>query len=331
MSDEHTTDRPATAARPRRPVIALMGEFSAGKSTLTNLLVGAKSLPVQVTATQLPPVWLSHGALDPIRVDLFGAEHGVDLSAPETIDLNDTQHLRVFRQADLLELCDLIDMPGISDPNMASDVWQRALHHADAVIWCSHATQAWRQSEAAVWEMMPADVKARSILLLTRFDKITNDKDRSRVLRRVAREAADQFAHILPISLLEALSSGDDRTKWEASGAQEFVAALINTIQHLNAGTQATHRQPYQTPQTAPDNVVRLEADDAAGPRNTPDDPPSDPDRIMPRRVRRGGVPATERPPRDAPSPDPSSSVGHPVEMGAQSDDQQATPPAQSA
>ena len=40
----------------RKPVIALMGEFSAGKSTLLNLLVGRNILPTQVTATRMPPV-----------------------------------------------------------------------------------------------------------------------------------------------------------------------------------------------------------------------------------------------------------------------------------
>ena len=44
-----------------RPCVALMGEFSAGKSTLSNLLIGTEALPVNVTATQLPPVWLSRG------------------------------------------------------------------------------------------------------------------------------------------------------------------------------------------------------------------------------------------------------------------------------
>ena len=43
----------------KRPLVALMGEFSAGKSTLSNLLIGKQALPVNVTATQLPPVWMS--------------------------------------------------------------------------------------------------------------------------------------------------------------------------------------------------------------------------------------------------------------------------------
>ena len=43
----------------RKPRVALMGEFSAGKSTLTNVLLGQKSIPVRVTATSLPPVWIT--------------------------------------------------------------------------------------------------------------------------------------------------------------------------------------------------------------------------------------------------------------------------------
>lgn len=301
-----------------RPVIALMGEFSAGKSTLTNLLVGAKSLPVQVTATQLPPVWLSHGSQIPMRHDLLGQDHPVDLENPESIDLNDTQYLRVERDADILELCDLIDMPGISDPNMAAEVWQRALHLADAVIWCSHATQAWRQSEAAVWEMVPEAIRQNSILLLTRFDKITKEKDRARVVRRVEKEAAGQFAHILPISLLDALASGDDRAKWEASGAQDFVAALIDTIQRLNS-PQGQHA-PRPRPAARPVSEQTLPDADPAAPEATPEDTGP---RILPRRVRRAQPARRERP------------DGAAADFGAHapdgSDFAAATPPARSA
>ena len=49
------TSRPVSKPQPvRRPRVALMGEFSAGKSTLSNLLIGKSALPVNVTATQLP-------------------------------------------------------------------------------------------------------------------------------------------------------------------------------------------------------------------------------------------------------------------------------------
>lgn len=227
---QHTT---ATSATPRKPRIGLMGEFSAGKSTLSNLLLGARPLPEKVTATRLAPVWLSHGTADPYRVDLNGETEPVTLTSLETVPFDTTRMIRVFLESDILALCDLIDFPGISDPNMPSIVWERLLPEVDAVIWCTHATQAWRQSEAAVWETMPESLRDFSILLITRYDKLINDTDRRRVFQRVRRETDGQFAATFPISLMQALQAGDDQTRWDDSGAGPFVTHLIAMIEKL--------------------------------------------------------------------------------------------------
>ena len=112
---EEATDGPTT----RHPRVALMGEFSAGKSTLSNLLIGKPALPVNVTATQLPPVWISYGDDVPYRIGLDGEEEDVDPSL-SGISVHDTRYIRIFTEAKFLEHCDLIDMPGISDPNTSS-------------------------------------------------------------------------------------------------------------------------------------------------------------------------------------------------------------------
>ncbi|WP_342077735.1 dynamin family protein [Yoonia sp. SS1-5] len=218
----------------RKPRIALMGEFSAGKSTLSNLLLGARPLPEKVTATRLSPVWMSYGNAQPYREDVDGHAEAISLDHLEGIPVEETRVIRLFMECDVLDVCDLIDFPGISDPNMSSEVWERVLPEIDAVIWCTHATQAWRQSEAAVWETMPQSVRENSILLITRYDKLTTDKDRRRVFKRVRRETEGQFGGTFPISLLQALEAGDDYEKWDGSGAGPFVEHLIETLQKLS-------------------------------------------------------------------------------------------------
>jgi len=229
----------------RKPRIALMGEFSAGKSTLSNLLMGQSPLPEKVTATRLSPVWISHGTRAPYRVDIDGTTEPILIENLESIPVEETRSIRLFLEADILEVCDLIDFPGISDPNMSSAVWERMLPEVDAVIWCTHATQAWRQSEAAVWDDMPQAVRENSVLLITRFDKLTNDKDRSRVVKRVSRETQGQFGGTFPVSLLQAIQAGEDYDRWEASGAGPFTAHLIDVIEKLTALTARTELPLY--------------------------------------------------------------------------------------
>ncbi len=277
----------------RKPRIALMGEFSAGKSTLSNLLMGQRPLPEKVTATRLSPVWISHGTRAPYRVDVDGTKEPVTLADLENIPVEQTRNIRLFLEADILEVCDLIDFPGISDPNMSSSVWERMLPEVDAVIWCTHATQAWRQSEAAVWEDMPQAVRENSILLITRFDKLNTEKDRSRVIKRVSRETQGQFGAIFPVSLLQAIQAGEDYDLWDASGAGPFTAHLIDVIERLTALTARTELPLYNM-----DSLGDIPAPVAAP--------------VMPRRVQRApdsGRSARDRAPADPATDDPLSSV----------------------
>jgi hypothetical protein len=284
----------------RKPRIALMGEFSAGKSTLSNLLIGAAPLPMKVTATQLPPVWISHGDGAPYREDLDGATAPIDIARLADIDPAETRVIRIFEQSDVLEFCDIIDMPGISDPNMDAEVWERVIQKADAVIWCTHATQAWRQTEASVWESLDPRLHSRSILLVTRFDKIHGESDRARVMRRVERETEGLFAARLPISLTEALSAGEDEELLERSGALAFrdtLLAILGRIAGELGNAPPERRRQERTVETlSRDGMVsRLEGGRPATGVS--------PARILPRRIRPMSEAAPIRPqhgPNDA-------------------------------
>ena len=217
----------------RKPRIAIMGEFSSGKSTLCNVLMGAKPLLEKVTATQLPPVWLSYGPDDAYTMGLDGHAYDLDLAELDRVSLETTEHVRIFMKSDILRYCDLIDMPGISDPSMSSEVWERMAHLADAVLWCTHATQAWRQSESGVWSTFPQEMRQNSILLITRFDKILGDSDRAKVVKRVKQETESLFSEVFPVSLLQAMRAGEDAEKWRSSGAADFTQALFDIIHRI--------------------------------------------------------------------------------------------------
>ncbi|MEM7731212.1 MAG: dynamin family protein [Pseudomonadota bacterium] len=213
----------------RKPRIGLMGEFSAGKSTLLNMLLTGDPLPVKVTATNAPPVWISHGSDAAVRVLVDGTEETIDPGDLESIGLQGTKFVRLYMQSDALEICDLIDMPGISDPNMSSDVWKQVFDEVDCVIWCTHATQAWRQSEAAVWAEIEGQTNGNNILVVTQFDKIKTERDRARLIARVKKETNGLFEDVFPLALMDAINASNEET-WKDSGAAAFSDFLVEML-----------------------------------------------------------------------------------------------------
>lgn len=275
----------------RLPRIALMGEFSAGKSTLANLMVGANPLPVQVVATQLPPVWMTYGAQPSVIVDLAGNETPCNLEALRGMSLEDVAFIKFYCEAEILTHCELIDMPGISDPNMASRIWERMMPFADGVVWCSPATQAWRQSEAAVWEDIDENVQANSMLVLTRADMLLSERDKAKVIRRVKSEADAVFSDIFMMSLTQARDAMDNEELWHESGAGTFVPAFLALI--AGVANSLEHVQP-EAPASA------ATPPDVASDESVPSVPDASAAAIVPRRpeLRRDKV--RERPAPDA-------------------------------
>ncbi len=295
---------------PRKPRVALMGEFSAGKSTLLNLLLDDEPFPVKVTATRLPPVWTSRGADAAFAVAHDGTETPIAIDQISAVTLEQARLIRLHKSNDILELCDLIDMPGVSDPNMPAHVWLPLLQEIDIVIWCTQASQAWRQSEAAIWDRAREAMTGQSILLITQMDKLKSDRDRNRVIQRVTRETRGLFQQVFPISTLLAMQSDTDPDLLDQSGAPAFLAHFVDLLfqplsekskQPLDWGTA-----PELPPTKAPvDRVVHFEtpvsvfpapppdpadpsALDAADPEVSPFPDPPAPDRqVIPRRVPR--------------------------------------------
>ena len=291
-------EQAAPSASGKKPRLVLMGEFSSGKSTLSNILLGGATLPTQITATRLPPVHISYGEPSAFALARDGTRREVDLADLGKLSPDDVRSLHITMKSDTLELCDLIDMPGISDPNMPADTWDAVVGKSDHVIWCTHATQAWRQSEAAAWDRMREATSGMNLLLVTQFDKLRNPRDRARVLGRVATETAGKFTAVYPISLLDAVSAGEDFKAWKDSGAHEFmehvVDMLLKTPRPMPQPPMAAAPALPPATSTADSNLIAL-PDHAAQPGGV---------RVLPRRVQaKSGGSGLPRPPRQIRTP----------------------------
>ena len=243
----------------KRPVISLMGEFSAGKSTLLNLLLDGDVLPTKVTATNLPSVWvyfseefcaegLRHdGTLEPVDMDKLGED------VRETYLL-----LRMGVPSEILRFTDLIDTPGISDPKLAKGATLFLGDYVDAVLWLSPANQAWRQTEKTVWQEFPDSLYDKSLLVLTRSDKLRRVSDLTKVSKRVRSETSGLFRDVLPINTPRAAGSKEKRTgkDWQASGGKDLYAALDILLDEAASAQKLRDVPADPEPAPAPEATV---------------------------------------------------------------------------
>ncbi|QBY00666.1 hypothetical protein E2K80_07885 [Rhodophyticola sp. CCM32] len=185
----------------RKPRILIAGEFSAGKTRLITGLLHDDVLPSNVTATALPPVWIVGGAPAMAAVTLSNTVKAI--KSYDEVSLKDTRFIIVSHPAEILKAIDIIDTPGSSDPNISTESWEEMLSYADSVIWCTNATQAWRQSEKAFWKELPDQLVGDATLLVTHADRMPDTQMADRVLRRVQREARPFFSTFKMAALID--------------------------------------------------------------------------------------------------------------------------------
>ncbi len=128
------------------------------------------------------------------------------------------------------------------------DAAGNVLRHAlpvDMAIWCTLATQAWKETERQSWERMPAKLHSDAILLVTYKDALGAGRDEAKLLSRLERDASPLFGSISFVSLRQAAEAMDaggritDERKWERSGAPAFEAVMRARMMDINRQRRA--------------------------------------------------------------------------------------------
>jgi len=105
------------------------------------------------------------------------------------------------------------------------------------VIWCTNATQAWRQSERKLFLGINETVRQRSLLVVTHVDLPRVKASLGRLMARLEKEAGPMFHAVVPMDVLGATKSRDaagqirEPGTWRESGGEQFFATLQEVIQ----------------------------------------------------------------------------------------------------
>lgn len=225
-----------------RPRVVLLGENNAGKSSLANLLLGDAIVPDDVIPNTRRPLVLRYAE----SAHLSGVtSHGrFDL----TFD-NLEQHCTSNLQS--LEACipnakltafDLVDTPGLSMPEQPCAV---ELQATDLVLWCTRATQAWKESERRLWMSVPRRYHRDAILVATHSDLLRDEREMRRVHSRLATETAGYFRSIVPVcTSLESEDRVGPKRDNGAAALDDRIAESLSAIAQRRqaAGYRRSHR-----------------------------------------------------------------------------------------
>ena len=207
----------AVEAYDRPLLVAVMGEFNAGKSSFVNALCGEEIAPVGVTPTTATINILRHGPMGGRAIYHDGHVRELDAQsvAPFLRGLGDDEAaairvVEIFYPLEVLRRVEVVDTPGLNSlrPEHES-VARDFLVDADAIVWLFAVGQAAKATEKEALALAQAAGK-RVLGVLNKIDRASEDEV-AQVSAHVAGSLGDLVEAIVPISARRGLEAKRSR------------------------------------------------------------------------------------------------------------------------
>ncbi|MFG5136115.1 dynamin family protein [Campylobacter lari] len=189
--------------------IAIIGQFSSGKSTLLNLILQKECLPTGVVPVTFKPTFLRYAKEYFLRVEYEdGSDEIVDINelakfSDQRNELKETKSLHLFAPIELLKDITLIDTPGLNANDIDTLTTFKELSFMHSAIWLSLIDNAGKKSEEDTIRANAKLLERGGICVLNQKDKLNQD-ELENVLNYVHLVFDKYFEKIIAISCKEA-------------------------------------------------------------------------------------------------------------------------------
>lgn len=209
--------------------IAIIGQFSSGKSSLLNLILGREYLPTGVVPVTFKPTFLHYGKDYILRVefedgsDVIAGLSELEFYTDQRKSLKEAKSIHIYAPVPLLKHLSLVDTPGLNANESDTLTTFRELENIHCVIWLSLIDNAGKKSEE---DAIKANLKLlgkNSLCVLNQKDKL-NQVELERVLEYAGSVFGKYFKQIIAISCKEA----KEKDKYDKSNFNALLKYLEN-------------------------------------------------------------------------------------------------------
>ena len=229
-------------------LVVFVGEFSTGKSSIINAIIGEKTLDEGITPTT-----------DKISIIKYGGEKSVDLKdGIATFTVNQEN----------LENINIVDTPGTNVTiEQHEQITQNFIPRADIIFFTIGAERAVTGSESEFIKFLREDWQKKIVFLLNKIDIASGEEEYKQLLEHSTSELERIFSikpHIIPISAKMEIDSPGSSD----SGFHELREYLFETLSEeekirikLNYSLDLSLKLAEETEQSIEQNLLRIEKD----------------------------------------------------------------------
>ena len=211
--------------------VAVLGQFSSGKSSLLNVILGKKCLPTGAIPVTFKPTFLHYAKDYFLRVEF---EDGSDLLCEieeikkytdQREEIKKARSLHIYAPVNILKNITLVDTPGLNANDTDTASTFKELDNIHALIWLSLIDNAGKKSEEEAIKANLELLSLDSICVLNQKDKL-NDEELENVLKYAKSVFSKYFKEVIALSCKEA----SNKETYEKSNFN----SLMNFLQNLD-------------------------------------------------------------------------------------------------
>ena len=226
--------------------IAIIGQFSSGKSTFLNALLGQEILPSGITPITAKICHIVYG--NDYALELHYKNGNIatkplyymnEVSVAENAKI---AFYKLYAPLELLKSMSFLDTPGFNSQNQSdTDTTNAVLESVDGIIWLTLIDNVGKQSEKEIINAHIRRYASKSLCVLNQKDRLKNEDEINTSLEYAKKAFSGLFGDIIAISAKNALQSYSHNNELNAKKAGELL--LDSNIQSVVAFLQ-THITP---------------------------------------------------------------------------------------